>query len=79
MITTAVEYYHTIVISTEKLSNSELKPRSYDNFEGDNNCVIIFKSTPNAIMFVFLDYKFIKLFPSLDYEFITTLLSSLFT
>ena len=30
-------------------------------------------------MFVFLDYKFIKLFAALDYELITTLLSPLFT
>ena len=36
------EYYHTVVIATEKLSNSEAKPRCYDNFEGDNNRVIIF-------------------------------------
>ena len=37
-----IEYYHTVVIATEKLSNSEAKPRCYDNFKGDNNRVIIF-------------------------------------
>ena len=36
------EYYHTVVIATEKLSNSEAKPRCYENFEGDNNRVVIF-------------------------------------
>ena len=36
------EYYHTVVIATEKLLNSEAKPRCYDNFEGDNNHVVIF-------------------------------------
>ena len=36
------EYYHTVVIATEKLSNSEAKPNCYDNFEGDNNRVLIF-------------------------------------
>ena len=36
------EYYYTVVIATEKLSNSEAKPRYYDNFEGDNNRVVIF-------------------------------------
>ena len=36
------EYYHTVVIATEILSNSEGKPRCYDNFEGDNNRVVIF-------------------------------------
>ena len=36
------EYYHTVVIATEKLSNTEAKPRCYDNFEGDNNRLIIF-------------------------------------
>ena len=36
------DYYHTFVIATEKLSNSEAKPRCYDNFEGDNNRVVIF-------------------------------------
>ena len=36
------EYYHTVVIATEKLSNSEAKPRCYDNFEGDNKRVVIF-------------------------------------
>ena len=36
------EYYHTVVSATKKLSNSEAKPRCYDNFEGDNNRVVIF-------------------------------------
>ena len=36
------EYYHTVVIATEKLSNSEAKPRFYDYFEVDNNRVVIF-------------------------------------
>ena len=36
------EYYHTVVIANEKLSNSEAKSRCYDNFEGDNNRVVIF-------------------------------------
>ena len=36
------EYYHTVVIATEKLSNSEAKSTCYDNFEGDNNRVVIF-------------------------------------
>ena len=36
------EYYHTVVIATERLSNSEAKPRCYDYFEGDNNRVVIF-------------------------------------
>ena len=36
------EYYHTVVIATKKLSNSEAKPRCYDNFEGDKNHVVIF-------------------------------------
>ena len=36
------EYYHTVVIATEKLSISEAKPRFYDNFEGDNNRLVIF-------------------------------------
>ena len=31
-----------VVIATEKLSNSEAKPRLYDNFEGDNKLVVIF-------------------------------------
>ena len=36
------EYYHTVLIANEKLSNSEAKPKCYDNFEGDNNRVVIF-------------------------------------
>ena len=36
------EYYHTVVIATENLSNSEAKPMCYDNFEGDDNRVVIF-------------------------------------
>ena len=36
------EYYHTVVIATEKLSNSKAKPRCYDKFEGNNNRVVIF-------------------------------------
>ena len=72
------EYYHTVVIATEKLSNSEAKPRCYDNFEGDNNRVVIFLINTCCDHVCFLDSKFIKLFPSLDYEFITNLLSPLF-
>ena len=37
-----IENFHTVVIATEKLSNSEAKPWCYDNFEGDNNSVVIF-------------------------------------
>ena len=37
-----------------------------------------FKSTPVAIMFIFLDYKFIKLFPSLDYEFIISFIATVY-
>ena len=36
------EIYHTVVIATEKLSNSEAKTRCYDNFEGDNIRVLFF-------------------------------------
>ena len=36
------EYYHTVVIATKMLSNSEAKQRCYDNFEGDNKRVIFF-------------------------------------
>ena len=42
MFNYAHEYYHTVVIATEKLANSEAKPRCYDNFEGDKNRVVIF-------------------------------------
>ena len=70
--------YHTVVFATEKLSNSEAKPMCYDNFEGDNR-VIIFLINACCDHVCFLDYKFIILFPSLDYEFITSLLSPLFT
>ena len=34
------EYYHTVNIAAEKLSNSEAKPRGYYKFEGDNNRVV---------------------------------------
>ena len=84
-----------VVIGTEKLTNSEAKSRCYDNFEGDNNRVVFFLNNQYllwsfqnwahsklyhiAATIQMLDYKFIKLFPSLDYEFITTLLSPMFT
>ena len=42
MIQCDYECSHTVVIATEKLSNSEAKPRCYDNFEGDNNRVVFF-------------------------------------
>ena len=45
-----IEYYHTDVNATEKLLNSEAKPRFYDNFEGDDKGVVIFLSTPVAII-----------------------------
>ena len=66
------EYHHTVVIATEKLSNSKAKPRCYDNFEGDNNRVVIFIINTCCDDVCFLDYRFISLFPSLDYEFIST-------
>ena len=40
------EYYRTVVIAIENLSNSEAKPRCYDNFEGNNNRAVFFLSTP---------------------------------
>ena len=70
---TTNEYYHTVVTATEKLSNSEAKTRCYDNFGGDNNRVVIFLINTCCDHVCFLDHNFIKLFPSLDYEFITTL------
>ena len=74
----AHENFHTVVIATEKLSNSEAKPRCYENFEGDENRMVIFHQHLLRIC-LFLVTKFIKLFPSIDYEFTTTLLSPLFT
>ena len=40
------EFYHTVVIATERLSNSDGKPRCYDNFGGDNNRVVVFLINP---------------------------------
>ena len=34
------EYYHTVIIATEKFSNSEAKLRCYDNFEGDTKTTV---------------------------------------
>ena len=54
------EYYHTVVIATEKLSNSEAKPRCYDNIGGDNNRVVIFLNQHcdhfNTVLLVFHFY-----------------------
>ena len=36
------KYCRMVIIATEKLSNSEAKPRFYDNFEGINNRVVNF-------------------------------------
>ena len=60
------EYYHTVTIATEKFSNSEVELRCYDNFEGDNNRVVIilintccdhFKTLHSLIDFSFLFFR----------------------
>ena len=42
------DFSNTVVIATKKLSSSEAKPRCYDNFEDDNNRVVIFQSSTFA-------------------------------
>ena len=49
------EYYDTVVIATEKLSNSEAKPRCYDNFEDHNNRVVTFLINTYCDHVCFLD------------------------